>query len=276
MRISLFTGGSRWWSRPGVSNPVSESTVGAVGRVNYGHGSKDYPGPRQAVMAASQRLDSEEQSAIPGAQPDDGCALPGRPEDSHRAGGAKAHPLSRFVKHAFGPGRCRSSTAQCCMSRMKGTSLSPVHRVVMHDHERLVVADIRDRFPQQIRQVEAFHFPVTRQILTTAVNRAVRADDAGQPMPMNGASFSSSFRALDEIHEHLDSGVSLRPRGPGCPRCVSITRNVRRRSERSGFFSRFNSTIPPGCCFADVDGKDAVVTARIQEGRSCTLPTRPA
>jgi hypothetical protein len=50
------------WSRPGVCNPVSESTVEArrPGKL-WAMEAKITQAARQAVMAASQRLDSEEQ-----------------------------------------------------------------------------------------------------------------------------------------------------------------------------------------------------------------------
>jgi len=61
MRISMLPRVAVSVSRPGVFNPVSESTVRARRPVNYGHGSKDYPGRKTGRDGRFATPRSEEQ-----------------------------------------------------------------------------------------------------------------------------------------------------------------------------------------------------------------------
>src|SRR5687768_8355203 len=53
------------------------------------------------------------------------------------------------------------------------------HRIVMHDHDGIVVGNLGDRLAQLRREIEALHFPVSRQVLPASLDGAIRADHAG-------------------------------------------------------------------------------------------------
>src|SRR6476620_1550486 len=53
------------------------------------------------------------------------------------------------------------------------------HAVIMHQHRRVVLADLRNPFHQTCGQIELAALPIARQVLRTLFDRAVLVDDAG-------------------------------------------------------------------------------------------------
>src|SRR5438552_2948729 len=53
------------------------------------------------------------------------------------------------------------------------------HGIVVHNDYGIVILDLGNLFTQQAGQIEAFVLPVARQVLSSALDRAIRQDDSG-------------------------------------------------------------------------------------------------
>src|SRR5262245_44977626 len=78
-------------------------------------------------------------------------------------------------------------------------------RIVVHHDQRFVLGDLGDAFAQARWQVEATAFPITRQVLGAACNRAILVDHAGATDADQRSQGNLVLPApIDQLLEHAD------------------------------------------------------------------------
>src|SRR5438552_16182678 len=80
--------------------------------------------------------------------------------------------------------------------------------IIVHDDDRVVVADLGDRFDETCRQIELAALPIARQVLRALFDRAVTLDDSwARDADERRELESLVFRLGDHISEHLDEAL---------------------------------------------------------------------
>ena len=78
------------------------------------------------------------------------------------------------------------------------------HRVVMHDHQGLVLTDAWDGLLDFFRQVELAALPVAWQILSAALDTAIVSNETGTADADDGRKLQVALvRGLDQVLQHL-------------------------------------------------------------------------
>ena len=77
-------------------------------------------------------------------------------------------------------------------------------RIIVHDNHRFAVADFGDLLADYPWEIEARAFPIARQILPAAIDRAIFKDDAGAADADDGGQLDLVLSApLDKFLQHF-------------------------------------------------------------------------
>jgi hypothetical protein len=87
----------------------------------------------------------------------------------------------------------------------KHVDAAELHRIVVHDDRGFEFADGRDRLDQRGGEIETAAFPISRQVLSSAVNRSVGHNPARAADANEGRQVQFFFgRGAQEAAHHLN------------------------------------------------------------------------